>query len=458
MPFELDSFGKTETQKSSQVWLHAVGIFLLCMLFSFLINPEDPFFRGAGAFSWIVMAPILVALRYGFREGFIVGLAVIGASFACAVLMERPDWQLSTSEGLGMLIVVMLVGEFRDIWERRLRKLERSNEYRQARLQEFTRAHHILKISHDRLEHASAGKADSLRTALLDLQQQCAATTMSGACVENQASLLCSILRTYGTIQKASLHSVDGTRPSQQAIGQIGEASELVADDPLLLEALASRNLCSVRADLVQAGEQRSSVYLACLPLVDTFGKIHAVMAIETLPFFALSDSNLKMLAILAGRLADMFSSFEDFPALPDEHSHQFFREVRRCARDVAEFDLQSSVLAIRSLNAATGSAYFDTVLSNTRGLDLGHVLFENGGKDHVLLLLMPLTDSAGVQSYLVRLEEFMREHHEIDLVNAGLTIHQHTISAQHSERALWNFLNSELGLRTAGLSILEAA
>ena len=58
----------------------------------------------------------------------------------------------------------MLVGEFRDIWDRRLERLDLANDYRQLRLDEFTRAHHLLRISHDRLEQ---GRIRSLSRATL---------------------------------------------------------------------------------------------------------------------------------------------------------------------------------------------------------------------------------------------------------------------------------------------------
>ncbi len=54
----------------------------------------------------------------------------------------------------------------------RLERLDLANDYRQLRLDEFTRAHHLLRISHDRLEQRVAGNDLSLRSSLLVLRRQ----------------------------------------------------------------------------------------------------------------------------------------------------------------------------------------------------------------------------------------------------------------------------------------------
>ncbi|WVM92368.1 hypothetical protein ULG90_22765 [Halopseudomonas pachastrellae] len=61
---------------------------------------------------------------------------------------------------------------FRDLWGRRLERLQTANEYRQYRLDEFTRAYHVLRSSHERLEQRVAGSDTSLRSTLLLLRRQ----------------------------------------------------------------------------------------------------------------------------------------------------------------------------------------------------------------------------------------------------------------------------------------------
>ena len=118
---------------------------------SALNRPDDPFFMAA-AFPWPAVGPVLVGLRYGFFFSFISVLIVLG-SIATAIKMQ---WWGHTGfpydYAIGLTAIAMLVGEFRDVWGRRLERLQESNDYRQVRLNEFTRNYHLLKVSHDRLE------------------------------------------------------------------------------------------------------------------------------------------------------------------------------------------------------------------------------------------------------------------------------------------------------------------
>lgn len=102
-------------------------------------------------FSASLLVLAMFALRYSGLEGY----ARIDPSFI-----------------VGVLVCGMLVGEVRDLWMRRLERLQMANEYRQYRLDEFTRAHQILRVSHDLLEQRVAGSDQSLRSSLLGLREK----------------------------------------------------------------------------------------------------------------------------------------------------------------------------------------------------------------------------------------------------------------------------------------------
>ncbi|MCB2572710.1 hypothetical protein KQ718_16095, partial [Listeria monocytogenes] len=106
---------------------------------------------------------------------------------------------------VGVLLCAMLVGEFRDIWERRLERLELANEYRQLRLDEFTRAHHILRISHDRLEQRVAGNDQRLRSSLLGLRQLLRELPGEEAPLDARAETVLALLAQYGSLRIAGL-------------------------------------------------------------------------------------------------------------------------------------------------------------------------------------------------------------------------------------------------------------
>jgi len=135
------------------------------------LTPQDPL-QMHGGFPWPVLAPLLLGVRYGFVRGLVSASLLVMAMFALRYVGHEGYEQLDPSLIVGVLVSGMLVGEVRDLWERRLQRLQMANDYRQYRLDEFTRAHQILRVSHDLLEQRVAGSDQSLRSSLLGLRDK----------------------------------------------------------------------------------------------------------------------------------------------------------------------------------------------------------------------------------------------------------------------------------------------
>lgn len=133
-------------------WLETIIITLAAMLLGYLYSPADPLLVKTD-FPWMIFAPLLVSLRYGFLPGLLsASLILAGLLISNLVLQES----LSTSYLVGMLLVTFLAGEFRDTWHKKITALHVANEYRQYRLDDFTRSYRLLKVSHDDLELRTA--------------------------------------------------------------------------------------------------------------------------------------------------------------------------------------------------------------------------------------------------------------------------------------------------------------
>lgn len=457
MSFELDSLGKTESKAAPLVWLETLGVSALAVGMGFLVRPEDPLFVHGDNFPWPVIAPVLVGLRYGFAEAFLAALLIIVSSFGFAWWLQQPAWRLTTAYSLGMLVTGMLAGEFRDIWERRLRRLERSNEYRQARLEEFTRVYHVLKISHDRLEQDSAGKATSLRSALSDLQRQLADVDAGQDNLARNAETILNIFSHYGVLQVASLHALLADGIQAHSLAHTGDSEVIDPHDPLLRLAVDEKQLVSVRADIAGEDEAQQTDYLACIPLVDTYQTIHAVLVIKLMPFFSFHETNLKLMAILAGRIADILMAARELPVTQDLDRYEFFRCLKRSINDAREFQLPASLLIITATNPTTAPAYIKTIETQMRGLDVGYVT-QSCDDDMVLLMLMPLTAQDGVASYLVRFEQFMRQQHGVNVDDTTLDIVQYLITPEDTVAGLKARLQGEAGLTPDTLEYLDMA
>ncbi len=457
MPFELDSLGKTEAKSPHVIWLETVCVSALTVGLGFLVRPDDPFFVHGDNFPWPIMAPVLVGLRYGFAEAFAAALLIIVSSLVFAWWLEQPAWRLTTAYSIGILVTGMLSGEFRDIWERRLRRLERSNEYRQARLEEFTRAYHVLKISHDRLEQDSAGKSTSLRSALSDMQRQLAHVEADSDNLAQNAEIIINVFSHYGVLQAASLHALLDDGVQAHSLAHTGDTEVIDPSDPLLRLAVAEKKLISVRADIAGEDEAQETDYLACIPLVDTYQTIHAVLVIKLMPFFSFHETNLKLMAIIAGRIADILMAANELPVIKNLERYEFFRQLKRCMADAASFQLPASLLTITASNPVTAPAYIESIENQMRGLDVGY-LARNTRGDAVMLMLMPLTGQDGVASYMIRFEQFMRQQHGVNLDDAKLEIVEYLVKPDDTVERLKQRLKGEAHLPEEDLLYLNNA
>ena len=149
-----------------QIWAEVIIFTALALGLPVLFNAEDPFWTEGG-FSWPVLGPLLVALRYGFSKGFISILCLlVGQLLLLKVTILSAQSGFNINAMIGYIIVIMIAGEFRDVWERTNQKQSIELEYVTDRLETFTRQYHLISSSHDKIEQMLAGHTLSLRESL----------------------------------------------------------------------------------------------------------------------------------------------------------------------------------------------------------------------------------------------------------------------------------------------------
>ncbi|MBF3116682.1 sugar transporter, partial [Pseudomonas aeruginosa] len=216
-------FALAPRASGSVSWVETLVISVLALGLGWWFSPDDPLQVNA-TFPWVILAPLLLGMRYGFVRGLASAALLVAALFAFRVQGVEAYAQVPAAFIVGVLLCAMLVGEFRDIWERRLERLELANEYRQLRLDEFTRAHHILRISHDRLEQRVAGNDQSLRSSLLGLRQLLRELPGDEAPLDALAETVLALLAQYGSLRIAGLYRVRHDRtPEPQPLATLGE-------------------------------------------------------------------------------------------------------------------------------------------------------------------------------------------------------------------------------------------
>ncbi|MCY1522567.1 PelD GGDEF domain protein [compost metagenome] len=357
---------------------------------------------------------------------------------------------------VGVLITGMLVGEFRDIWERRLERLDMANDYRQLRLDEFTRAHYILRISHDRLEQRVAGNDQSLRSSLLGLRTQLRALPRGDDVLATLAESVLNLLAPYGSFRVAGLYRVKpGNRIALEPLSSIGDVKPMREDDLLVRMCLERGELVSVREALLERGEHRQhSLFQACIPLMDTEGRIHALLAVEQMPFFSFNERTLSLLTILAGHIADLLLSDPQSLRLEDSDAQVFSQNLKRCLSDAQSHSLDACLFAFEVSPSTHSEELLRLIEDSQRGLDLQLKLVNQ--RNTCVLVLLPLTSAEGAQGYLLRLHSMLSERFglERNLENLGVRTYAYDIGVGNERDALRHFLFNECAFNDQQVAI----
>ncbi len=457
-------------------WLETLAITLALPLLGLWLWPEDALFIYAD-FPWLIMAPLLAGIRYGFVYGFTSALVLILGIAVAWRGQLLPIAHFPTEYSLGLLIMGMLAGEFCDMWVRRQHRLIAASDYQRMRTDEFTRAYHLLKVSHDSLEHRLAANTQSLREALYSMRRRLLAVKPEKEPLHTLGNLMLGILSNYGHLHVASLHAVNmGAHMNNgiagSALATLGTNSTINTDDPLLVEALRLGQMTSVRAHLgvqniradtgtrnaradtgtrqeftqtlparhgTATGDQHTAL-LAAIPIVDVSGRIWAMVAVHEMPFMAFHEGNLKLLAVLGGHMGDILAAGIGGPDAQDPAEQDFIRQLRRSIEDARRYKLPAMVVRLTFDPAGAPVDLAELMVERRRGLDQVWLSTRPAGTP-VVLLLMPLTDALGMEGYLAGLEKLTRERYGLSLSHAGMTVHSREITKKDTVNSVMTYL-----------------
>lgn len=388
------------------MWLETVVISLCAVGLGLVFQRDNPFLVGAG-FPWPWLAPVLVALRYGVMPGVASSLILIGAWLLLAHLAPGGT-DFPEQYFLGGLILVMLCGEFSAAWGTRLRRAEETNHYLDERLSRITRLHLLLRLSHERMEQEVLSKPATLRDALLELRQLTVGQAGSGM---PAAHSLLQMLAQYCQLESAAIYTRASGNAAFQRLSEIGTPIELSADDPLLLHALEHQSLAHLLTGVLPEASLPSP-FLVVAPILTSGGHLLGVLGINHMPFFALNEETLQMLAVMLGYYADCVVEAEGtrhfiqrLPAAP----HNFAGEFSRLQRLQRSFGIDSHVVALIFRNNESGQQIVAQLARIRRGLDVVWQVEE--GQRLVIVNLMPLANAAAVEGYLLRIETWLKEY-----------------------------------------------
>ena len=329
-----------------------------------------------------------------------------------------------------------------------------ANEYRQYRLDEFTRAHQILRISHDRLELRVAGSDQSLRSSLLILRERLRELRPQGDPLEAMAQQIIALLGQYGSLNIAGLYAVRDGQLQSRPLATLGDMDELDPQDRMVKLCLENGDLISIREEFLERGDQEHfSALQVCVPLIDTEDNILGILAIRQMPFFVFNDRTLSLLALLAGHVADLLRSDAAALQLHDADAQSFSQQLRRSLIDVEDHDLDASLCLFELTES--NQDLIRLFADSQRGLDLQIRLINTRGND-CILVLMPLTSTEGSRGYLTRLQYQLAERfgQGRTLDDVGVKVFFFEMDPTGRREGLHNFLYHECGLNDQQVAV----
>ena len=428
---------------ASVAWIETILITIIVPLFGYWLHNDDPFFLNH-SFPWLLFAPLLPAMRYGFSYGFtstIILISLITITWRFEIL---PIDHFPTGYILGSLMLTMLVGEFTDMWLKKLGKQEVINKAQRKRLDEFTRNYQLLKVSHDRLENRLASSTNSLREALVTLKIK--ATEIEGQknALKTVSVDILTMLADYAYVQSANIYQIkSGKLINTMPLATLGMFSLIDSFNPIIRKTIETDQLVSVNNEVYEEDNDpmNKTNLLAAAPISDVEGHIWGIVAIHEMPFVAFHQENLQLIAVLCGHIGDLISHAEHRYSYGNTESAIFLHFLQRTIIDRKNFDVETILLVLTLPGEKDLSEEIESMLlGQMRGLDRAWIQKNTEGRT-VVFLLMPLTSIIEFEGYKERISQLFKERVGKDWQSMDIKTSFREISGKETINSMMNDL-----------------
>ncbi|PHR58939.1 MAG: hypothetical protein COA44_01990 [Arcobacter sp.] len=351
-------------------------------LIGYFINERDPLLI-IYEFSYIIVLLSIITLFHGIQNGLF-------AIFLIALVMKGFYNEFPLESFLKIFVLVLIFGEFHYYWNRQLLHNKSKNDYLSKKLDELSNAFYTLKISHDQLEKNYVFKPMSVRNSIRQLKD---------AYVDNAdyyQNFLILLQKSFNVSEAEFCSLYKGKLYCMQ---DKEHKDEIGHGDPMIQLALQKKTPIYVSSDEVE----NNSNYLAVVPVVSQ-SHVQSVLLIKEMPFMSFNKDNLISISIIISYFLDELSKWELIEAstknpLVDD---DFNFELLRLKKIDDDFDVNSTILVLKSKDKLLAHLIFEKIKDNLRSLDMAtsHCVDEV----EVIGMLFPFADKASAQGFLVRL------------------------------------------------------
>jgi len=253
---------------------------------------------------------------------------------------------------------------------------------------------------------------------------------------------LMAVFAQFGAVQVAGLYGTkDHDRLDPKPIATHGGMPELNLFDPLIKLAIESKQLVSVKLH-AQETETVESDLLAVVPIVDSHGYLHGVLAIKDMHFMAFQQENLNVLSLLGSYVGDMLTRSK---SEGESRSGWFMAELSNAVRFARQNSVSSCILAIRTTPGDKTQFVMDFLSSNIRSLDSAWQPDQSENQS-TMVFLLPLMNEAQAQAFLQRVSKKLYDEASIDLAAMTEVVSAKQIKKRDTEESCVKFVNKVAG------------
>ncbi len=423
--------------KTSTRFIELLVFAFLLPLGGLMLFTDDPTGLKSG-FPWVVAGALLFSARYGSLWG--VACATLTGLFINLPIVSYGDAGAQhITLALGTLVMCLVVGDAASSWRQRSRRSEAENQYLRHRLKEFSADYHVLKVSHGQLEEHMAGQRLSLREALQRLKPE---LTFSHDGIQAGSELM-AVFSQFCSIQVAGLYAMSSeSRVDPKPVATHGDMFDLPVFDPILRTAIRERELVSIKLESLDEKHHENSL-LAVVPLVDTDGRLHGVLAIKDMHFMAFQQQNLNILALLGSYVGDMLTRSK---GTAKSRTDWFMSELDVALRFAHSHDTESVLMSLKFNGDTTSNEVADFVSTSIRGLDASWLTIADDGAS-VLCLLLPLMSENQGRAFLQRIDSAVLERFHVPLNSTVQAMQLKCIRRKDSRALCLAFLGQHMGM-----------
>lgn len=402
-----------------------------------LLFSGDPLGLNSG-FPWACATPVVFAARYGSSWGAACAAVAAAAFILIGGTVYGAQSASLLSLVVGTLIMCVLIGDAASAWRSRSGNAEAENEYLRHRLKEFSNDYHVLKVSHGQLEEFMAGQRLSLRQAL----QQAKPMLSASADGLQAGSELMAIFAQFCSVQVAGLYAMQPNgEVDATPIALHGNMGQLPLKDRLLSIAIEERELVSVKLES-HASDTHGSGLLAVVPIVDSQGHLHGILAVRDMHFMAFQQENLNILALLGGYVGDMLTRSR---GTAQSRTGWFLAELDTVLRFARTNSVTSSLLCLEFEKTPQVDEVAEMVSTNIRSLDSSWLPETKDGRT-IVVILLPLIAAAQCDAYLRRIGQSVRDDFDLELQDLLADITTMQISQFDTRETCVSFINEKTG------------